>query len=170
MTDSISGGWLGGTENAVRSTAEYARIWHDSWIDSRNAWAVHGSFHGVRPEDLHSKSVSVVLLDLRQVPYSAEQISDGENLLARGRDGNMMACREGVAICPDRYNPLRLRPCPHGAPPPLHLTKQDAERPSARPGGADDIQHVMERLHQSRQAGVAVGPFIVLADASAGRS
>jgi len=47
MTDSISGGWLGGTENAVRSTAEYGRIWHDSWIDARNAWAVHGSFHGV---------------------------------------------------------------------------------------------------------------------------
>jgi len=47
MTDSISGGWLGGKENAVRSTAEYGRIWHDSWIDGRNAWAVHGSFHGV---------------------------------------------------------------------------------------------------------------------------
>jgi outer membrane protein insertion porin family len=46
-TDSISGGWLGGTENAVRSTAEYGRIWHDSWIDARNAWAVHGSVHGV---------------------------------------------------------------------------------------------------------------------------
>jgi outer membrane protein assembly complex protein YaeT len=47
MTDSISGGWLGGTENAVRSTADYGRIWHDSWIDTQNAWAVHGSFHGV---------------------------------------------------------------------------------------------------------------------------
>ena len=47
MRDSISGGWLGGTETALRSTEEYGRVWHNSWIDSRNAWAVHGGFSGV---------------------------------------------------------------------------------------------------------------------------
>ena len=47
MSDSISGGWLGGTENAVRSTAEYGRLWRDSWTGGRNAWAVRGIFHGV---------------------------------------------------------------------------------------------------------------------------
>jgi len=47
LADSVSGGWLGGTENAVRSRAEYGRIWHDSLFDSWNAWAVHTSFNGV---------------------------------------------------------------------------------------------------------------------------
>jgi outer membrane protein assembly complex protein YaeT len=47
MTESILGGWLGGTENAVRSKAEYGRIWHDPWIDARNAWAMHGGFKAV---------------------------------------------------------------------------------------------------------------------------
>jgi outer membrane protein assembly factor BamA len=47
LADSVSGGWLGGTENAGRSKAEYGRIWHDSLFDKRDAWAVHTTFSGV---------------------------------------------------------------------------------------------------------------------------
>jgi len=47
LVGSVSGGLLGGTENVVRSRAEYGRIWHDSLFDPRNAWAVHTSFNGV---------------------------------------------------------------------------------------------------------------------------
>jgi outer membrane protein assembly factor BamA len=45
--DSVSGGWLGGTENAVRTKVQYSRIWRDSLFDTQNAWAVHATFSGV---------------------------------------------------------------------------------------------------------------------------
>jgi outer membrane protein insertion porin family len=46
LADSVSGGWLGGSENVVRSKAEYARIFRDAIFDRQNAWAFRTSFLG----------------------------------------------------------------------------------------------------------------------------
>jgi outer membrane protein insertion porin family len=47
LADSVSGGWLGGSENLVRSKAEYSRIFHDLIFDRQNEWAFRTSFTGV---------------------------------------------------------------------------------------------------------------------------
>lgn len=57
---SVSGGWLGGDENLLRASAEYARLWPDRLApylhrggaqldeeDRRNAWAFRGHLAGV---------------------------------------------------------------------------------------------------------------------------
>jgi outer membrane protein assembly complex protein YaeT len=55
VTNSISGGWLGGSENMIRSNEEYARIFPDRFFNRRNAWAFRtafsgaGSYHGDMP-------------------------------------------------------------------------------------------------------------------------
>jgi outer membrane protein assembly factor BamA len=46
FSNSASGGWLGGGENMVRSTAEYARILRDPFFASTNAWAFRTTFSG----------------------------------------------------------------------------------------------------------------------------
>jgi len=46
FADSVSGGWLGGSENVVRTKAEYAYIVHDPILDRRNAWAFRSVFMG----------------------------------------------------------------------------------------------------------------------------
>lgn len=46
FTDSVSGGWLGGSENLVRSKAEYGRILPDPIFDRQNSWAFRTSFSG----------------------------------------------------------------------------------------------------------------------------
>jgi outer membrane protein assembly complex protein YaeT len=47
LADSVSGGWLGGSENLVRSKAEYGRILHDPIFDHQSSWAFRTSFTGV---------------------------------------------------------------------------------------------------------------------------
>jgi outer membrane protein assembly complex protein YaeT len=47
FADSVSGGWLGGSENLLRTKGEYGRIFHDGIFDSRNAWAFHTSLNAV---------------------------------------------------------------------------------------------------------------------------
>jgi outer membrane protein assembly complex protein YaeT len=47
LAASVSGGWLGGSENVVRSKAEYARTFRDAIFDHPNAWAFRTSFAGV---------------------------------------------------------------------------------------------------------------------------
>jgi len=47
LADSVSGGWLGGSENLVRSRAEYGRIARDPIFKSQNAWAFRTTFRGV---------------------------------------------------------------------------------------------------------------------------
>jgi outer membrane protein assembly complex protein YaeT len=47
LADSVSGGWLGGNENLVRSKAEYGRIVRDPIFKSQNAWAFRTTFRGV---------------------------------------------------------------------------------------------------------------------------
>jgi outer membrane protein assembly factor BamA len=44
FADSVSGGWLGGSENLLRTKAEYGRIFHDRIFESQNAWAFRTSF------------------------------------------------------------------------------------------------------------------------------
>src|SRR5208282_1306208 len=46
ITNSISGGWLGGTENVIRSNEEYSRIFPDPFFNHRNAWAFRTTFSG----------------------------------------------------------------------------------------------------------------------------
>ncbi len=46
LADSVSGGWLGGSENLVRSKAEYGRIVRDPIFKSQNAWAFRTTFRG----------------------------------------------------------------------------------------------------------------------------
>lgn len=43
---SVSGGWLGGTENQIRPSLDYARILPDPFSERRNTWAIRGAFAG----------------------------------------------------------------------------------------------------------------------------
>jgi outer membrane protein assembly complex protein YaeT len=47
VADSVSGGWLGGSENVLRSKVEYARLVRDPILDQHNAWAFRSVFTGV---------------------------------------------------------------------------------------------------------------------------
>ena len=47
LADSVSGGWLGGNENLLRSKAEYGRIVRDPIFKSRSAWAFRTTLRGV---------------------------------------------------------------------------------------------------------------------------
>jgi len=47
LADSASGGWLGGSENLLRSKAEYGRIFRDPLFSNQNAWAFRTTFSGV---------------------------------------------------------------------------------------------------------------------------
>jgi outer membrane protein assembly factor BamA len=47
IANSISGGFLGGTENVIRSKEEYARIFPDPFFNHHNAWAFRTTFSGV---------------------------------------------------------------------------------------------------------------------------
>lgn len=47
LADSVSGGWLGGSENLLRSKAEYGRIFRDPLFSNQNAWAFRTMFSGV---------------------------------------------------------------------------------------------------------------------------
>jgi len=55
IENSISGGFLGGTENVIRSNEEYARIFPDPFFNHQNAWAFRtmlsaaGSYQGDMP-------------------------------------------------------------------------------------------------------------------------
>ena len=44
IANSVSGGWLGGTENVIRSNEEYARIIPDPFFNHQNAWAFRTTF------------------------------------------------------------------------------------------------------------------------------
>jgi outer membrane protein insertion porin family len=46
LADSVSGGWLGGSENLVRAKGEYGRIFYDP-IVRQNAWAFRANFAAV---------------------------------------------------------------------------------------------------------------------------
>jgi outer membrane protein insertion porin family len=55
LIDSVSGGWLGGSENLLKSKAEYGQIFPDELFNRRNAWAFRttlnaaGSYRGDTP-------------------------------------------------------------------------------------------------------------------------
>jgi outer membrane protein insertion porin family len=55
VADSVSGGWLGGDENLVKSKVEYGHIFPDGIFDHHNAWAFRttvcaaGSYRGDMP-------------------------------------------------------------------------------------------------------------------------
>jgi outer membrane protein assembly factor BamA len=55
ITDSVSGGWLGGNENLLKSKVEYGHIFPDEIFDHHNAWAFRttvgavGSYKGDMP-------------------------------------------------------------------------------------------------------------------------
>ncbi len=55
FANSVSGGWLGGDENLVRSSAEYNRIFRDPFFAPTGAWTFRttfsgaGSYHGDMP-------------------------------------------------------------------------------------------------------------------------
>ncbi len=47
IANSISGGYLGGTENVIRSNEQYSRIFPDPFFNHQNAWAFRTTFSGV---------------------------------------------------------------------------------------------------------------------------
>jgi outer membrane protein assembly complex protein YaeT len=47
LADSVSGGWLGGSESVLRSKAEWARVMPDPIFHHENSWAFRTSFSGV---------------------------------------------------------------------------------------------------------------------------
>jgi outer membrane protein assembly factor BamA len=46
FADAVSGGWLGGSENVLRSKLEYSRIARDPFFSNTNSWAFRTTFHG----------------------------------------------------------------------------------------------------------------------------
>jgi outer membrane protein assembly factor BamA len=62
LADSVSGGWLGGNENLLKSKVEYGQIFPDKIFDLHNAWAFRttvsasGSYKGDMP--LYARSFS----------------------------------------------------------------------------------------------------------------
>ena len=44
VANSVSGGWLGGGENLIRSNEEYARIFPDPFFNHQNGWAFRTTF------------------------------------------------------------------------------------------------------------------------------
>src|SRR5882762_7142185 len=46
FANSVSGGWLGGGESVVRSSAEYGRIFRDPFFSPAGAWAFRTTFSG----------------------------------------------------------------------------------------------------------------------------
>src|SRR5207245_3053736 len=46
FANAASGGWLGGGENMVRSSAEYGRIFRDPFFTPTGAWAFRTTFSG----------------------------------------------------------------------------------------------------------------------------
>jgi outer membrane protein insertion porin family len=46
FANSISGGWLGGSENLLRSSGEFARVFPDPIFNHENSWAFRSSFSG----------------------------------------------------------------------------------------------------------------------------
>jgi outer membrane protein assembly complex protein YaeT len=46
FADSVSGGWLGGSENVVRSNFEYGRVVRDPLLNNQNSWAFRTIFTG----------------------------------------------------------------------------------------------------------------------------
>ena len=46
LSNSISGGWLGGGVNMLRSSAEYGRVFHDPIFAREHAWAFRMAFSG----------------------------------------------------------------------------------------------------------------------------
>jgi outer membrane protein assembly complex protein YaeT len=47
IANSISGGYLGGSENVIRSNEQYSRIFPDPFFNHQNAWAFRTTFSGV---------------------------------------------------------------------------------------------------------------------------
>ncbi len=46
FANSVSGGWLGGSENMIRTSAEYSRIFRDPIFSPKGAWAFRTTFIG----------------------------------------------------------------------------------------------------------------------------
>jgi len=71
VADSVSGGWLGGSEDLLRSKAEYGRIFPDEIFDHHNAWAFRttvsaaGSYEGNMPLYAHFFSGDDLVRGLR---------------------------------------------------------------------------------------------------------
>lgn len=82
---SVSGGWLGGNENVLRSSGEYARIVRDPMFDKQNAWAFRvyargaGSYSGDMPLYARIFAGDELVRGLRQGelgPYAATSTID----------------------------------------------------------------------------------------------
>ncbi len=92
---SVSGGWLGGNENLLRSSVEYARLQADPWSERRNAWALRsyvagvGGFRGDLPFHSRYFAADELVRGFREgelSPYAAVKsigINDAGNLRAQ---------------------------------------------------------------------------------------
>ena len=71
VTDSVSGGWLGGSENLLKSKTEYSRVFPDELLGHHNAWAFRttvsavGSYKGDMPLNAHFFSGDDLVRGLR---------------------------------------------------------------------------------------------------------
>jgi len=71
IMDSVSGGWLGGSENLLKSKVEYGQIFPDELLDHHNAWAFRttvsaaGSYKGDMPLYAHFFSGDDLVRGLR---------------------------------------------------------------------------------------------------------
>ena len=117
VADSVSGGWLGGNENLLKSKVDYGHIFPDDIFDRRNAWAFRttvsaaGSYkgnmplyarffsgddlvRGLRPEELGPYETVATVSSSGATTYSA--IPSGADLIAASNLEYRFPLRQGV--------------------------------------------------------------------------
>jgi len=117
VADSVSGGWLGGNENLLKSKVEYGQIFPDEIFDHHNAWAFRttvsaaGSYkgdmplyarffsgddlvRGLRPGELGPYQILATVSPSGATTYSAAP--SGANLLAASNVEYRFPLRRGV--------------------------------------------------------------------------
>jgi outer membrane protein assembly factor BamA len=117
VADSVSGGWLGGNENLLKSKVEYSQIFPDKIFDHHNAWAFRttvsaaGSYkgdmplyarffsgddlvRGLRPGELGPYQTLSTVSSSGATTYSA--VPSGANLIAASNFEYRFPLRSGV--------------------------------------------------------------------------
>ena len=117
VADSVSGGWLGGNENLLKSKVEYGQIFPDKMFDHHNAWAFRttvsaaGSYkgdmplyarffsgddlvRGMRPGELGPYQTLSTVSSSGATTYSA--VPSGANLIAASNFEYRFPVRSGV--------------------------------------------------------------------------
>jgi outer membrane protein assembly complex protein YaeT len=115
VSDSVSGGLLGGSENLLKSQAEYGRILPDRIFDSHNAWAFRttvraaASYRGDMPLSARLFSGEDLVRGLRPGELGPYQVISNSSSSGAATHGTVPAGADLVAASNLEYRiPLRL--------------------------------------------------------------